>query len=296
MKALGRAGLILQKHLPEIMVGAGVVGVIGSTVLACKATLKAQDILDEYEDHIHTIEDAKLVADQSNGRVCYEESAEKEDRMRAKVNLVRRFVIEYAPAAALLAVSIFAIVKGHQIRYARGMAAVAAYTAVDGANKAYRRKVIEKLGKEEERKLRYGYHEEEVDEVNEQGEVTGTKKVAKVNPNDYSPYARIFDESNKYWEKDAEYNLMFLKRQQQYWNDKLKSRGHVFLNEVYDSIGFEHTAEGALVGWVYEEGRENFIDFGMMDLTRERAIAFINGLERSIILDFNVDGCIYDII
>ena len=86
---------------------------------------------------------------------------------------------------------------------------------------------------------------------------------------------------------------MFLKQQQSYANDLLKSRGHLFLNEVYDLLGIQRTKAGNIVGWIYDEKNpvgDNFVDFGIYDINRPKNRDFVNGYERTIILDFNVDG------
>ena len=91
---------------------------------------------------------------------------------------------------------------------------------------------------------------------------------------------------------------MFLRKQQEWANELLKSRGHVFLNEVYDMLGIPRTKSGQIVGWVYnsnDEYSDNYIDFGVYD-GGARSRAFVNGYEKAILLDFNVDGVIYDLI
>ena len=118
-----------------------------------------------------------------------------------------------------------------------------------------------------------------------------------MNPYDYSDYARFFDVGNPNWEKDSEYNLMFLKRQQAYANDKLKANGYLFLNEVYDMLGIPKSKAGQVVGWIYdpENGSgDNYVDFGIYNVNREAARDFVNGYERTILLDFNVDGNIWE--
>lgn len=114
-----------------------------------------------------------------------------------------------------------------------------------------------------------------------------------------SQYARLFDDSCMGWTKDPEYNMNFLKCQQNYCNDKLKTKGHLFLNEVYDILGFPRTKAGTMVGWVYDEENpigDNFVDFGIFDSNDERNSDFINGYKNTAILDFNVDGNILDYI
>lgn len=110
----------------------------------------------------------------------------------------------------------------------------------------------------------------------------------------YSEYARFFDEASPCWTKDAEQNLIFLKQQQQYANDKLKQQGYLFLNEVYEMLGIPRTKAGQVVGWIFEENNplgDNVIDFGLYNLGNQK---FVNGYERSVLIDPNVDGNILD--
>lgn len=114
-----------------------------------------------------------------------------------------------------------------------------------------------------------------------------------------SQYARIFNDSCVGWTKDPEYNMRLLKEKQNYCNNLLKSKGHLFLNEVYDILGIPRTKAGAFVGWVYDEKNpigDNFVDFGIYDTNDERNFDFINGYKNTAILDFNVDGNILDYI
>ena len=82
----------------------------------------------------------------------------------------------------------------------------------------------------------------------------------------------------------------------------LRSRGHLFLNEVYDMLGYPRIKEGNIIGWIYDEKNpvgDNFVDFNIYPLNGivdQAKINFINGDERSILLDFNVDGPILDLI
>lgn len=121
------------------------------------------------------------------------------------------------------------------------------------------------------------------------------KKMEKPDVHDISPYARWFDrDCDNHKIRDSVYNLYFLRCQQNYANDKLRSRGYLFLNEVYDMIGIPRTRVGQVVGWVYDERNpvgDNFVDFGIYE---DRNAAFINGYVDKVLLDFNVDGNILD--
>ena len=292
-RTFNRAGLKLKKHSPEIMVTAGVIGVVASAVMACKATTKANSIVDEMKEKMDKIHKAADMVDEE----IYSEEDLKKDTSIVYIQTGVKFAKLYGPSIALGALSITSILVGHNILRKRNLALAAAYTAIDTSFKAYRGRVVERFGKELDKELRYNIKAKEVEET-VIDEKTGKEKVVKktidvVDPNEYSDYARFFDDGCNGWSKDPEFNLMFLKQQQSYANDLLKSRGHLFLNEVYDLLGIQRTKAGNIVGWIYDEKNpvgDNFVDFGIYDINRPKNRDFVNGYERTIILDFNVDG------
>lgn len=296
-----KAAFKLKKHSPEILVVAGVVGVVGSTVMACKATLKVNDILDETKENLDKIHEAGEKGVTIAGEEYTEEDVKKETAI-VYVQTGYKFLKLYGPAITLGGLSVAAILTGHNITRKRYIATAAAYTAIDKSFKDYRGRVVERFGEALDKELKYGIKTTEVDEivVNEDGSETVTKKYVEVaDPNGYSEYARFFDDGCQGWTKDPEFNLKFLKDQQRYANDLLQSRGHLFLNEVYDMLGIPRSKAGQMVGWIYDEKRpvgDNFVDFGIYDLYNEAKRNFVNGYERTILLDFNVDGPIYEMI
>ena len=288
----------VQKHSPEILAGVGVVGVVASTVMACKATMKLNDILEESKETRDKIREVE-----SNPR--YEEQYSHED---AKKDLTINYTQTamkvaklYAPAVILGSASLGCLLASNDILRKRNAALSAAYMTVDKSFKEYRQRVVDRFGEEVEKEIRYNIKAEEVTStvVAEDGsETTITETVKTMDPNLYSDYAKFFDEANPYWQKDPEYNFMFLKSQQQYANDLLKARGRLFLNEVYEMLGIDKTKAGQIVGWVYNPENpigDNFVDFGIFDMSKERVRAFVNGYEPNILLDFNVDGNIWDL-
>ena len=296
--AAKKAMFNVKKHSPEILIVAGIAGVVTSAVMACKATMKVNEVLAETKENINKVHD--VMADQG----ISEKEYSKEDSARdlaiiygkAGVKLVKL----YGPAIALGGLSLTAIVCSNNILRKRNVALAAAYTAIDTSYKQYRSRVIEKFGENVDREMKYGIKAVQVEEktVDENGKKKTVKKTVEVvNPYDYSDYARFFDVGNPNWEKDSEYNLMFLKRQQAYANDKLKANGYLFLNEVYDMLGIPKSKAGQVVGWIYdpENGTgDNYVDFGIYNVNREAARDFVNGYERTILLDFNVDGNIWE--
>ena len=292
-----KIGFQFKKHSPEILVVAGVVGGVTSAVMACKATTKAGDIIEDTKSQLDIIH--KGMEDGNIRGVEYTKEDGTKDLTIVYTQTAVKFIKLYGPAVALGTVSIVSILAGHNITRKRNLALAAAYTTIDNSFKQYRNRVIERFGDELDRELRYDIKAKEVEEtvVNEDGtESTVKTTVNVIDPNTISDYSRIFDECNTSWSKSPEHNLVFLKQQQNYANDLLKSRGHLFLNEVYDMLGFPRTQAGQIVGWVYDEVNpigDNFVDFGIYNLDSERARAFVNGYERSILLDFNVDGNVW---
>ena len=289
---------MVQKHSPEILAGVGVVGVVASGVMACKATLKLNDILDECKE---TRDKIKEVEENPEFEDRYSPEDAKKDLTVNYMQTSMKIAKLYAPAVLLGSASLGCLLASNDILRKRNAALSAAYMTVDKGFKEYRQRVAERFGEEVEKEIRYNIKAQEIETtvVNEDGSEAVVKETVNVmDPNLYSDYARFFDEASPYWQKDPEYNLMFLKAQQQYANDLLKSRGRLFLNEVYEMLGIDKTKAGQIVGWVYNKENpsgDNFVDFGIYDMSKERVRAFVNGYEPNILLDFNVDGNIWDL-
>ena len=295
-----RAGLKLKKASPEILIAVGVVGVGVSMVGVAKASTKAGSILEEAKADLEAIHNYAEKPE-------FEEKYTEKDKAQAIATVYAqtgiKYVKLYGPSVALCAASLGCIIKSHDIMRKRNMALAAAYAAVDKGFKEYRGRVVERLGKELDYELLHNIKSQQVETI-VHDEKTGKEKVVTetvqvMDPNARSPYAVIWDCGNIGWTKDPEKNKFFLIQQQNFANDKLKAQGHLFLNEVHDMLGIPRTKAGAIVGWVYNPtdlDGDNFVDFGLFNLEDPGAIRFINGHERSVVLDFNVQGPIYDLI
>lgn len=285
------------KHSPEILAVAGVIGVVASGVMACKATTKLSGILEETKetvDKIHECEANEELAEK------YSEEDAKKDLAITYVQTGVKVVKLYAPSVALGTLSIVSLLTSNHILRKRNVALAAAYKTVDSTFKKYRDRVTAKLGEEADKEFRYGLKSEKVEEkiTDENGKEKKVKKDIQVvdDPSTYSDYARFFDASSSHWEKNPEYNLMFLKQIQNWANDKLRLEKRLFLNDVYEMLGIPKSKAGQVVGWVYDEENpvgDNFVDFGIYDVNRAVVRDFVNGYEPVILLDFNVDGDVW---
>lgn len=300
-RAFYKVGLYLKKHSPEILMGIGAAGTVASAVLACKATLKVDEIKKEKEDKLAKIKEASETIEQYTEEDC------KKDVMIVNSKAIVDTVKLYAPSVLLGAASLGCFFASHKIIHGRNVALAAAYSAVDNSFKKYRGRVVERFGEKLDHELRYNIKAQEVEEtvVDEKGKEKKVKKTVEVvepdfNPQEYSVFARLYDCGNTGWTKDPEQNKFFLLQQQRWANERLQRQGHLFLNDVYEELGFEKTALGQVYGWIYDpkNGRgDNYVDFGIFDVTKKSANKeFINATERSIILDFNVDGNILDML
>jgi len=282
----GRTALLVSKNSPHLLFGVGVVGVVGTVVLACRATLKLEDVLKDTQKDLVDVEINRV------GRPYSAGSVKREQRI-IKVRAAGKVAVLYAPAVVVGGLSIAALSQGHRIQSQRIAGLTAAYTALDKGFTEYRKRVTNEYGEEKERELYHGVSSETQREVLASGKVkeTTTKKAG-----DGAPYSRIFGETNKHWVRNHEKNRYFLQCQQTFLNDRLNAYGHVFLNEAYDMLGFERTPEGVVVGWLWDKDSrsgDGFIDLGIFEPPNSDVRDFYAGKD-GYVLDFNVDGTIWD--
>lgn len=275
---------------------AGIVGAVASAVMACKATTKLSEITEESKAHLDAIHTA-MENPESMPDGDYSEDDGKKDLTIVYAQTAGKIIKLYAPSIILGALSIGAILTSNNMLRKRNMALATAYAAVDKSFKEYRSRVVERFGEELDRELKYNIRKEQVEEtiVDENGEEkTVTKEVEVVDSSAISDFARFYDDGCLGWTKDPEMNLMFLRRQQDAANDRLKDKGYLFLNEVYEMLGIPRSKAGQSVGWIYDKDNVYKIDFGIYDTHKEPNRNFVNGYEKTILLDFNVDGDILD--
>lgn len=294
---IGAVGFTLKKYSPEILMGVGIAGVVGSTVMACAATLKAEEILDSYESKKERIDDCVLVRETSE--VDYSLAEEKADRRTLACATAGKFIRLYGPSATLMLGSIGCILAAHHIMKQRNVALMAAYKVLEESFSKYRKRVAAKYGEAADAEFYYGGAEDQVVETttDENGNET-----TKIHNTGLSGFSREFSEEvpdqiggwsgSTQWSKRHEYNLSFLSAKEDHFNRMLLTKGFVTMNDVYAELGFAPTEAGMICGWRYKSERgDGFISF------RPRGIDgnWNYGQDGdSIILDFNIDGVIFD--
>ena len=302
-KIINKVKFNVVKHSPEILMGLGIAGVITSTVLACRSTLKVQEILDYKEENMNNIKEVL-----AEGREDYTEEDARKDKTIIMTTTAIRIMKLYIPSVIIGAGSIACLLESHNVMRNRNAGLTAALAATTESFKQYRERVTEKYGDEVDKEMRYGIKKEKKEK---DGKKTKEEIVVGCDEKELSGYARYFNENNINWSDDPQFNLMFLRQNQNWANDKLISQGYLYLNDVYEALGFPKSKAGQVVGWVYDpnnnEHGDNYVDFGIYDLNvkgyrnemtndtiAEERQDFINGYKSSILLDFNVDGNIWE--
>lgn len=287
-----KAVMKLKKHSPEILVVAGIAGTVVSAVLACKATTKVAEILDETKGTLDTIHEG-METGAINGQEYTNEDGKK-DTVVVYAQTGMKLAKLYGPAIILGTLSITSILASNNILRKRNVALCAAYAAIDKSFKEYRGRVIERFGEQVDTELKYGIKAKKFEEIEVDPETGKEKKVKKTvmvaDPNLQSDYAVYFDSKSRNYETNPDYNRMFLKAQQAFANDKLQTRGHLFLNEVLDDLDLPRTPAGQIVGWT-KDGPDGYVNFRIVEVERETE----DGRhEPALLLDFNVEGNVWE--
>lgn len=307
---LSKTTFKLKKASPTIMIVGAAIGGVTAAVLACKATIKAQDILNEHNTAVKTIHTTKEQIEQGVIQLdegeSYTEKDFKNDITTTYVQTGLKLAKVYAPAVTLGAVSLGCMFGSHHIMSKRNASLTAAYIALDKAFEEYKSRVSDRFGSRVQEELEHNIKAVELESksTNEQGVEETIKEYKDIAMQHTSPYTCIFDETVDTWQPDNMMNRTYLFLMEQSANKRLRTQGHLFLNDVLASLGTHggvtlKTPEGQIVGWIYDPNdptRQSHVDFGVTNYVEgdEALNSFINGGERSVMLRFNCDGPIID--
>jgi hypothetical protein len=279
-RGLGRTKLFLGKNSPEILLVVGIAAGLAGAYMAAKVTETArQEVADTKEEAQEVM--AKTQSDE------YTETDQQQELGMVVIKGGLRVAKLYAPAIGFGVLSVTALLASHGIMSRRYASLSTAYSIAVESLTAYRSRVLEEFGEEGERAVRQEFV------TDEDGEVVSSE----TRPNIYGAY---FDEESREFREDYEHNLFFLQSQERYANEKLKWQGHLFLNEVYDSLGLPRTDVGAITGWKYQhdpkKGNDGYVSFDIMNIYNEPNRNEMRKMNPRFLLDFNVDGEIYKLI
>lgn len=307
VKNVGSLNLLkLKKISPELMIGLGVVSFVGTIIVASNAATKAEEVIDEHKAKMDAIKEAKKISED------YTDQDATEDTILIYTQTGKGFLKLYWPTITLGALSIACFLGAHGIMKQRNAAVVAAYGLIEKAFAGYRGRVVEELGKDKDFHFMYDtkYEDVTVEETDANGKTKKVKKQIQVidkDPDGNSMYARYFSQQifdpetgdyvgSSQWSPQAEYNAFTLVIKNQWANEHLKANGFLFLNDVYEELGFPKTKAGQVVGWYWQGDGDNYVSFGSeVDAIINKTAGYLAYRDGSaILLDFNVDGVILD--
>lgn len=287
-------GFKVKKYSPEILLGTGLICVVGGVVVACKQTQKAQEIMEAAAAEKRVIE-AEL-ADQCND---YTEEQAANDLALVKKSTTKALVKTYAPVVGIELLGIACIGGSYGILKKRNVALLAAYEVLDDRFRKYRERAKQALGEDAEndiyRGLKHTDETPDMEVLDKDGNTIGSVPGKELEG--YGPYAMMFDEVNapSVWVKDPFANKNRIVTVRNWSQNYLDAHGYLFLNQVREWLGMQPIPEGQAVGWLSaKKGGSGYVDFGEQDTWRKTVYDFQHGYERSILLDPNVDGVIWD--
>lgn len=292
-----KALLQLDKHSPQILIGAGIVAGVAATGFAVYSTMKLDTVMDHHQNKMVDIS-KKAKEAESDDEIVYDNKAQKHDKTMVYVETGAEIARLYMPTILLTGLSVGCVLSAHHILDGRYMAAASAFTAVSKEFSDYRGRVRKQLGEDKEHDIYQGIVEEEI--IDEKTGETKTVRHYDKDTIDRDGLSRYFDEYSIYWDKtNPDQNIAHIRSVLHQANDQLYANGHLFLNDVYRMLGIEDSKEGAVLGWIIDDEHQNpYVDFGVFGVNSDDPWDYSNAEpwdgKLGILLTFNVDGIIYD--
>ena len=207
----------LAKHSPAILTALGITGMIGTTVLAVKATPKALDLIENKKEELD------------------------KDKLTV-VETVKATWKCYAPAAVTCVTSAACLIGASSVHTKRNAALATAYKLSESALIEYRDKVVETIGEKKEQSVRDAIAKDHV----EKNPVTNNEVIITDRG-----YTLCYDElSGRYFYSDIEK----IKKAANELNRQMLNDMYVSVNELYYELGLEGTKLGEQMGWNVDRG------------------------------------------
>lgn len=283
----------ISKHAPSILSVTASAGVIATGYLAWKAGTRFEDVEGrDWDRRKECLKNADIIPDEDVPKI------ERKNRILFILDTVRTV----APAAIVGAATITMIYFSNSISKKRLAAMGAAYATLQTAFDGYKRTMVEALGKESVEKIlkpklpNVGKSAEEILSSDNKSDAANVSDAVVNSLKALSPYARIIaEESSTCWDPNEDYTSQNLAAVQLWANRRLERKGHLFLNEIFDQLGLSRTREGAVVGWLKNGEGDNYVSFGDFDASIYRVPNDdYTRVDSNFIVDFNVDGVIWD--
>lgn len=298
---MSKFNLWFKQNSPTILMITGIAGMASSVVLACVATNKVEKVVKPAKEKIvkdHNILNETIVKD------VIDET--KKDIRNTYIKTGLKVAGYYAPAVFVFGLSAAALCCSHNIMKGRNLALASTVTALKTSFDAYREKIKEVYGEDEESKIfkESGKTKKISDKKDSVSDDDEDAKVNNVEVDSDCPYACLWGPGNENYEsKSNQLNITTLNQIETFMNQKLRAQGYLFLSDVYDALGYTPGMLGErrlqasrVLGWIYDPSdktRDSYVDFGIHDKDgslKDNVKAFACGKEDYVWLEFNVDN------
>lgn len=221
--ALDNTVLYLKNHSATVLTCVGAVGVVVTSVLTAKATIKATEIVNEAE--------------------C------ERKRNLSKSEIVKLTATTYIPPVLVGASTIACIFGANVFNRNQQAALMSAYALVDNSFKEYKNKLKELYGEETHNSIINSIMVEKAEEVYPYAQ--GFASSSSLIPDGYSGKVKLFYEplSKRFFESTMEQVM----NAEYHFNRNFVLRGLAILNELYEFLGLEATDYGEIMGWAIED-------------------------------------------
>lgn len=291
-RLVGKTKLSLIKNAPTLSIGAGVVGLLGAVYLSGKAAIKTQDILAEHREEMKQEDEAyqEVIVTRKDNPEAYPEITEQTHNT-AKLSISMQTGVKvlkaYGPTLAIAGLSIASIIYGRNIFQKRLTSLAAALQITTATLERYRTAVAEETGEEKEAEIYKSATQKHLERMANQIDSLEEFDAARSKVS-RTAFARWFDQTNSLWTNQPGENRFLIANSQNYFNDLLRRRGYVFLNEVYTHLGFQPVPEGQTMGWIHNSDHpDTVIDFDVFNSQSSESRAFVNDLTPNVLLDFH---------
>lgn len=289
-------GNTLAKNSPAIALGAGIVGFVGTAVLASRATLKISPRVQEHKKDLLELKKAKAehVAKKLDSGDTPDNPKYRKESYEKWARFVGECARAYAAPIIIGTCSVGLIMTSYKIQSNAILGLTMAYEGLKATFDKYREAVIEEHGVEADTTYIAKAHKAVNEEVQTQ---LGDYEVFHVDNRFVFGMETSFDFNGR----ASMWNVNFLNDVEAAMNQKLDRKGIVFLNEVLDALGMDRTPAGQQLGWVKsrDDSSTDRIDFGWRTLSDEITMHNIKNADSSdsapeILLEFNYDGVVWD--
>ena len=300
-----------QAHSPEILIGVGIAGMVTSTILACRATLKAKDIVEQRKATLAELREVKEAPENADGALYSDENYKKETRI-VNVQTGLKVAGLYLPAVTVGILGASCFIKSNDIHRKHEASLTAAYVSLDQMFKKYRERVKEELGEDADDKFRHGIKKVEIEKevADEKGKTKKKKEtIDEIDDFDGNDFSILWDRKSAHWDNDPHYQQSIVKDAMSNLNIRMKRRaelnhgvGYLRLTEVYDELLIPRPKlidkELGDFGWVLDYNDPNLAGTEI-DLNPKVVFLPPKGEEvcrrRAILLRPNVQGNIFEL-